>query len=216
MVKLLIVGATGLVGTLVLERALADDRVSRVIALTRRPIAPRDKLENVVVDFANLPDGAAWWSVDGVVSALGTTRATAASRSAYRAVEFDFPIAIARQARAQGATRFALTSSVGANPRSPFVYPRTKGELEAGLKTLGFPSLTIVRPGVLDGPRERFRLDERAAKVIFRVLAPVLPRSLHVSPAGAVAATLMDGAIDAPPGVHLKTNQDMNPGSGPA
>ncbi len=122
MTRLLIAGATGLVGKLVLEQALADKRVSRVIALTRRPIASSDKLENVVIDFSDMPDQAAWWSVDGVVSALGTTRATANSRSAYRAVDYDYPLAVACHARDHGATHFALTSSLGADPRSPFVY----------------------------------------------------------------------------------------------
>jgi uncharacterized protein YbjT (DUF2867 family) len=210
MTRLLIAGATGLVGQLVLEQALADQRVSRVIALTRRPIASSDKLENVVIDFSDMPSQAAWWSVDGVVSALGTTRATANSRSAYRAVDYDYPLAVARHARDHGATHFALTSSLGADPRSAFVYTRTKGELELELKKLGFPSLTIVRPSVLDGHRVQRRLDERMANIIFRMLAPVLPRRLRISPARAVAAALIDAAIEGPPGVHLKTNEDMH------
>lgn len=210
MARLLIAGATGLVGKLVLEQALVDKRVSQVIALTRRPIAPSNKLENVVIDFSNMPDQAAWWSVDGVVSALGTTRAMANSRAAYRAVDYDYPLAVARHARDHGATHFALTSSLGADPRSPFVYTRTKGELELELKKLGFLSLTIVRPSVLDGHREQQRLSERMAKIIFRMLAPVLPRRLRISPATAVAASLIEGAIQAPPGVHLKNNDDMS------
>jgi uncharacterized protein YbjT (DUF2867 family) len=209
MTRLLIAGATGLVGKLVLEQALADKRVSRVIALTRRPIASSPKLENVVIDFSDMPDQAAWWSVDGVVSALGTTRAATSSPSAYRAIDYDYPLAVARHALDHGATLFALTSSLGADPRSRFVYTRTKGELELELKKLGFPSLTIVRPSVLDGHREQQRRDERTARIIFRMLAPVLPRRLRISPASAVAAALIDGAIDAPPGIHLKNNEDM-------
>lgn len=210
MTRLLIAGATGLVGKLVLEQALADKRVSRVIALTRRPIASSDKLENVVIDFSAMPDQAAWWSVDGVVSALGTTRATTKSRSAYRAIDYDYPLAVARHTRDHGATHFALTSSLGADPRSRFVYTRTKGELEFELKKLGFPSLTIVRPSVLDGHRQQPRLEERMAKIIVRMLAPVLPRRLRISPASAVAACLIEGAIAAPPGIHIKNNEDMN------
>jgi uncharacterized protein YbjT (DUF2867 family) len=166
MTELLIVGATGLVGSLVLKQAIADKRVSRVIALTRRPIAPVDKLENVVVDFSHLPDQAAWWSVDGVVSALGTTRAAGNSRSAYRAIEYDYPLVVARHARDRGAMRFALTSTLGADPRSRFVYTRTKGELEAELEKLGFPSLTIFRPSVLAGDREQQRFVESMAQTV--------------------------------------------------
>ena len=209
MTRLLIVGATGLVGKLVLEQALADARVSRVVALTRRPIAPRDRLENVVIDFSKMPDHANWWSVDGVVSALGTTRATTQSAADYRTIDYDYPLAVARHARAHGATRFALTSSLGADPRSRFAYTRLKGELEAGLKQLGFPSLTIVRPSMLEGPRAQERPNERTVTAMFRLLAPVLPRRWRISPAGVVAAALLEGAVAAPPGVHVMHNEDM-------
>ena len=210
MTRLLIAGATGLVGQQVMIQALADVRISKVIALTRRPIPTSDKLENVVIDFSDMPNQADWWSVDGVVSALGTTRAQTRSHSAYRAIDYDYPLSIARHARDHGATRFALTSSLGANPRSRFAYTRNKGELESDVGKLGFPSLTIVRPSVLDGHREQQRTDEYIAQIIVKMVAPVLPRWLRVSPASAVAALLIDGAVAAPTGIHLKTNNDMS------
>jgi uncharacterized protein YbjT (DUF2867 family) len=207
--KLLVIGATGLVGNEVVEQAIADPRVSQIIALTRRPIKARGRLENVVVDFGDLPEEGAWWSVNAVVSALGTTRAAAGSRAGYRAVDYDYPLAVARHARAHGAARFALVSSLGANPRSRFAYARTKGELELEVSKLGFHSLTIVRPSVLGGSREQRRPEERAAQIAVKALARLLPRRLRLSPASAVAALLLDGALEAAPGVHLKTNKDM-------
>ncbi len=209
MTKLLIAGATGLVGKLALERALADERVSRVIAFTRRPIAPNEKLENVVIDFSVMPEKADWWAVDGVIGALGTTRAATSSPDTYRTIDYDYPLAIARHAREHGATRFALVSSLGADPRSRFAYTRLKGELEQALKQRGFPSLTIVRPSVLDGHRERQRPGERRAQVIFRLLAPLLPRRLRISSASAVAAALVEGAVAGAPGVHVRHNEDL-------
>ncbi len=209
MTSLLIAGATGLVGRLVLEQALADERVSRVVTLSRQPVAANGKLETIVLDFSAIPDTAPWWAVDGVVSALGTTRAKTPAASAYKVIDHDYPLAVARHARAHGATRFALVSSLGANPRSLFAYTRLKGELEAELKTLSFPSLTIVRPSVLGGQREQRRRDERAAMIIVKALAPVLPGRLRVSPASAVAACLLEAAIAAPPGVHLRHNENL-------
>lgn len=207
--RLLIAGATGLVGKLVLQQALADPRVERVIALTRRPIAARDKLENVVIDFANIPAEAEWWAVDGVVCALGTTRAAAGSAAAFRTIDYDYPLAVARHARAHGATRFALTSSLGADPGSLLLYPRTKGELERDLRAVGYPSLTILRPSLLGGDRGEQRGTENLASIVIRMLTPVLPRRLHISPAGVVAAALVEAAIAGPPGVHVRTNDDM-------
>jgi len=209
MARLLIVGATGLVGQQVVAQALADPRVSHIVALTRRAMAPHERLENVVLDFADLPRDAAWWAVDGVGCAMGTTRAKTSSPERYREIDFGYPLAVARLAREHGATRFALTSSLGADAKSRFAYPRLKGELEEALQGLGYPSLTIVRPSVLDGDRAERRVGERTYAIALRLLAPLVPRRLRVSPARAVAATLLDGAIAGTPGVHLKYNEDM-------
>jgi uncharacterized protein YbjT (DUF2867 family) len=209
MTRLLIVGATGLVGQQVVAQALGDARVSRVVALTRRAMPSHERLENVVIDFADLPREADWWAVDGVVCAMGTTRAKTSSPDVYRQIDYGYPLAIARLAREHGATRFALTSSLGADARSRFAYPRLKGELEEALTGLSFPSLTIVRPSVLGGDRAERRLGEHAYATALRLFAPLVPRRLRVSAASAVAATLLDGAVAGPPGVHFKYNDDM-------
>ena len=209
MTRLLIVGATGLVGQQAVTQALADARVRHVVALTRRAMPPQDRLENIVADFADLPRQADWWAVDGVVCAMGTTRAKTRAPEMYRRIDHDFPLAVARLARDHGATRFALTSSLGADARSRFAYPRLKGELEEALMGLGYPSLTIVRPSVLGGDRAERRVGERAYAIALRLLAPLVPRRLRVSPATAVAASLLDGAVGGLPGVHFKYNEDM-------
>lgn len=209
MTILLVAGATGLVGATVVQQALADPRVSEVIALTRRPIPSRDKLRNIVADFSNLPANADWWVVDAVISALGTTRATTKSSADYRRIDYEYPLTIARIARAHGATRFALVSSLGADPHSRFEYTRLKGELESALQQLGYLSLTIVRPSVLVGDRAESRTTERLAQIGTRLLGPLLPRRLRVSPASMVAASLLKSALEGPAGVHILTNDDM-------
>lgn len=209
MTRLLIAGATGLVGNRVLELALADPRIDYVIALTRRPIALRNGMENVVINFADMPPNADFWSVDAVICALGTTRGQSQSQSIYRTVDHDYPLAVARHARSHGATRLGQVSSLGADPRSRFAYTRTKGELERDLMALGYPSLTIVRPSVLDGHRDHTRFAERMAGSLLKALVPIVPRKWRISPANAVAACLIEGVIEAPPGIHLKTNENM-------
>lgn len=209
MSTLLIAGATGLVGRHALAQALADARIAHVVALTRRPIAPHPKQQNVVIDFARLPADAAWWKADGVISALGTTRSSTPSDATYLAIDRDYPLAVARHALSNGATRFALVSSLGANSLSRSTYLRTKGQLEEELGRLGFPSLTIVRPSVLDGEREVNRIDERMALAVLKVLKPVLPSQWKPSSARVIATLLIEGALAAPPGVYIKKNQDM-------
>ena len=78
--KLLLVGATGLVGRHVLEVALADARVDQVIVVARRPLSPHPKMRALEVDFDHLPDTADWWHADAVICTLGTTMRAAGPR----------------------------------------------------------------------------------------------------------------------------------------
>src|SRR5690606_23303687 len=92
MTRLLLAGATGLVGDITLQRALASPRVQHVVAPTRRPLAAHPKLLNPIIDFDALPDAADWWRVDAVACALGTTIRDAGSQDAFRRVDHDYPL----------------------------------------------------------------------------------------------------------------------------
>ena len=199
MTTLLIAGATGLVGKQVLAQALADAAVTRVIAPTRRPIDAHPKLDNPVVDYDHLPGFVA----DAVVCTLGTTRKQAGSDAAFRKVDFDYVLAIAKAAREGGAMAFALTSSVGANAASSFLYMRTKGEIEEAIAALGYASYTVVRPAGLIGERADKRLGEQIGNGLARGLSLLLPRRYRPVKAEAVAKTLLRAALDATPGRHL-------------
>jgi len=202
-VKLLLVGATGLVGSHVLRQALDDARISAVVAPVRRPLASHAKLDAPVVDFDNLPVDALWWQADAVVCALGTTMKQAGSRDAFRRVDHDYPLAVAKLARQQGTPAYVLNSAVGANAGSRFFYNQVKGELEHHLAGCGFASLTFVRPGLISGPRPEFRAGERTAEVILKALGPLLPRRVRVNPADNIARALLEAAIEAKPGVSI-------------
>ncbi|MCZ7009906.1 NAD-dependent dehydratase, partial [Salmonella enterica] len=82
--RVMLLGATGLVGGLTLRRLLDDPRCSAVIAPARRPLDLRHaKLENPVLAFDALPAEAGWARVDAVICALGSTIAQAGSREAF-------------------------------------------------------------------------------------------------------------------------------------
>jgi uncharacterized protein YbjT (DUF2867 family) len=203
MTRILLVGATGLVGRHVLAKALADSRIDSVVAPTRRELPAHTKLTNPLVDFAALPADADWWPADAAICTLGTTRAAAGSDEAFRAVDYDYPLAVARIALRHGAQCFALNSSLGADARSRLLYPRTKGEVERDLQALDFPSLTIVRRGLIGGDRDEFRAGERVASVVLGVLGPLLPPRYRISPANKIADALIEAAITGAPGLHF-------------
>ncbi len=209
MTKVLLAGATGLVGGMALQLLLADARVSRVVAPTRRALPPHAKLLNPIVDSESLPRDAGWWAVDKAICALGTTRAKAGSAAAFRAIDYDYVLAVATHARAAGATAFALTSSVGAKARSWFLYTRTKGELEEAITRLDFPSLTILRPGFIGGDRVEKRPVERIIAALLRRIGPILPASARISPAPAIAALLVEAALRGAAGRHIVDSAEI-------
>lgn len=203
MTTLMLVGATGLVGGAVLRQAQDDARVTRIVAPTRRKLSPHPKLENPLVDFQNLPAEATWWAVDSVICTLGTTIRKAGSQEAFRRVDHDYPLAVARHARQHGARAFALNSATDADPRSRFFYNRVKGEVEAAIRAVGFPSLTIVRPALIGGDREEFRPTEFVAMRLLRLADPLLPRRYRVVPHERIASVLLEAAVTAQPGEHI-------------
>lgn len=201
--KLLLSGPTGLVGSHVLQLALNDNRISEVIALTRHPLPQHPKLLAPVVDYDNLPADASWWRANAVICTLGTTMKKAGSKEDFRRVDYEYPLAVARLARAQGTPVFVFNSAMGADVASRFFYSRVKGETEQALASCGFASLTLVRPGLISGERQEFRLGERCAEWLLKVLGPLLPKSWRANPAANIAAALLTAALEARPGTRV-------------
>ena len=181
----LIAGASGLVGREILQGLLSDDGVTAIHSLGRRELTLQDpKLTQHRVDFQALPDLP---RIAEAYIALGTTIKVAGSQKAFRAVDFDAVVAVAKAAKDAGATRLGVVSAMGANARSGLFYNRVKGQMEDALAALGFDALVIARPSFLAGDRESLgqpvRRGEGLALSVSRWLAPLIPwnyRSIDV------------------------------------
>ena len=207
--KLLLAGATGLVGGHVLAQALADPRIDAVVAPARRALPAHPKLHAPAVDFDALPDDASWWAADAAISALGTTIRNAGSQEGFRRVDHGYQLAVAKLAGRHGTPVFVLNSALGADPASRVFYNRVKGELERDLASLDFASLTFVRPGLIGGERRENRPAERAALALLGILGPVLPRAWRINPARRIAAAMIEAAIAARPGTHVLSSAEL-------
>lgn len=205
-----VAGASGLIGRELL--AQLDD--TPVLALVRRPLAdlpPNALRREAVVDLQALPAGLP--APRRVFIALGTTMAQVGSREAFRAVDFDAVVAVARAARARGATHCGLVSALGADAHATVFYNRIKGEAEAALIALGFERLVIARPSLLDGHREALgqprRPGEAWALRLLRPLASLIPKPWRPISADRVARA-MRLALDQPgPAVQVLESAAM-------
>jgi len=191
--SVIIAGATGLVGREILAQLLADDTVGEVHSLGRRaPAVAHPKLQAHVVDFTTLPSLP---QADEVYLALGTTIKVAGSQAAFRAVDYDANLAVAKAALAAGVKKAGLVSAMGADARSKVFYSRVKGELEEALKQLPFDGLAIARPSLLVGDRaslgQPHRPGETIGFAIGRALVFLIPANYKPVEAKAVAQALL-------------------------
>jgi len=195
------------VGQAVLAALLADKTYSAVHYVGRRKLTlQHPKLVQHVGEllvpstFSGLPH------IDDCFIALGTTIKVAGSQEAFRAVDFDAVVAVARAAQAQGATKLGVVSAMGASARSPVFYNRVKGEMEDALGGLGFKTLVIARPAMLAGNREALdqpsRAGERIGLSITRMFKPLIPANYQSIAAADVAAALVKAVRNQKPGVH--------------
>ena len=199
MANILIAGATGLIGSHLVQQ-LAPDRVDEVLLLVRRPIAPLHAHHHQwVSDFMPLALPPVSDNADAVICALGTTIKQAGSREAFAEVDFGRVLDLARAAKQAGYRRFVVVSSLGADADAGNFYLATKGRMEAALVALQFDSLTIAQPSLLLGKRSTFRLGERIAQVLFSGLSFIFIgplRTYRPVQAEDVAAVLIRVALD--------------------
>ena len=205
--RAVVAGGTGLVGSHLLDE-LAWRRVP-TLALGRREGRPRPALEWRVKDLAALGPGDIPAGTDVAFCCLGTTLRAAGSQEAFRAVDHGMVLAFARACRAAGVTQFHAVSAMGASLRSPFFYSRVKGEAERDLQALGFPTLVLYRPGLIDGERAERRPGEGAALAFGRALRPLLPGNARPVRAQAIARAMVLGARAAPPGTTVLASRQV-------
>ncbi|MBI0328681.1 NAD-dependent dehydratase [Burkholderia plantarii] len=202
--KLLLLGATGLVGSRTLQLALSHDGISEVIAPTRKPLAPADKLVNPVGPrIEALLPALMSYKPDAAVCALGTTQALAGSREAFRHVDYELPVVFGKALHEAGVETYAIVTALGSSPASAAFYYRVKGEVERDIQRIGFRSLTICRPSLIGGKRNEAQGGMGPlALTLAEFLGPVLPKKFRVNRADVIASSLLDAVIAAKPGCN--------------
>jgi uncharacterized protein YbjT (DUF2867 family) len=187
------------VGGHLVRELVGRPEYSHVTVLVRRKLDfAHPKLTQRVVDFDHLETHGDAFAVDDVFCCLGTTIKKAGSQPAFRKVDFDYPLAMGRLAKAQGARRFLIVTAMGANAGSSIFYNRVKGEVENALAELGLPALLIFRPSLLLGERQEQRFGESVAAAVTKVINPLMVGGLrkYRGIAGLTVARAMVAAAD--------------------
>jgi len=200
----LVAGATGLIGNQLLNLLLDSNRYDIVKAVTRKPIHQiHQKLENLVIDFDQLHVDSILLKADDVFCCLGTTIKQAGSKPAFKKVDYEYPLTLARLTKELGAEQYLLVSSLGAKKNSSFFYNRVKGEIEEAVASIGFDALHIFRPSLLLGHRSEKRSGEGAATFLFKYFNFLIPRKYDAIDSDKVAKAMLHYATLEQRGVHI-------------
>ncbi len=174
----IIIGATGLVGSTLVEQILENSAYSKVVLLLRKPLnISHSKLIQEIMDFDKLD--ATKIMGDDLFCAMGTTLAKAGSKEAQYKIDCTYPYEIGKIAKANGVKQYILVSAVGANFESSNFYLRTKGDLEKKIESLGFQNFVSLRPSMLLGDRGEFRFGEKIGTILSNILSQLLFGSLR-------------------------------------
>ena len=170
----IVVGATGLTGTSLVKRLCENDEYVSVTVIARRELAfTHPKLEVKIRNFDTLEEKDIELANE-LYCCLGTTIKKAGSREEFEKVDFEYPLTIASLAKKRGIPHMLVITAMGANENSPFYYNRVKGKLEHDLMEIGLQRLSIIRPSLLVGEREEFRLGEKVGEQVSKFVKPLL------------------------------------------
>lgn len=171
----LVFGATGLIGSYVVEQLCADDRYDCVRVFARRSVPTAcHKVEVIVTNFEDISTTADSIVGTDLFMCLGTTLRAAGSQERQRFIDQQLPLDIAALAHKNGVANYLFVSSIGANASSKNFYARIKGETEQRLHDYPFVRRVLLRPSMLLGPRKETRLAESIGKVLVVLLKPFL------------------------------------------
>jgi len=152
--NILLIGASGLIGSELVQLLLRDDKIKTVKVFVRKSLAITDqKLREILVDFEHLEDFKHEFQGDALFCCIGTTRKKTPDLEAYKAIDYGIVLAAANLARSNQVPQVHLVSAIGAAVSSKIFYNRLKGEIEKDLLKLDFPTIVIYQPAMLIGKR---------------------------------------------------------------
>ena len=167
----LVIGATGATGRELVKLLIADIEVEKVTIFVRNaPVIDHEKLIVHVIDFNKIQNHKDLIKGDVLFSALGTTKKDAGGKKEQYLVDYTFQHEFAKIAAINGVENYSLVSSVGANSKSSFLYPKTKGELEEAVKKLSFRKIDIFQPPMLIRQPDLMRAGEKSGIKILNKL----------------------------------------------
>lgn len=210
--KATIIGATGLIGSQLLEYVLRDKSFSEVVILVRRKFEnTHPKLKVQQIDFSDLQSFDSSIIPGSIIfCAVGTTKnKVKGDLEKYRSIDYDIAVNAAKFGLEKGCKSFILVSSIGANSKSSNFYTRLKGEIEERISSLQYPSFQVFRPSILLGNRKEFRFGEKIAKYVMSLFSFVMPDKFKPIQSKNVALAMLNASKEKKKGTYVYTYKEI-------
>jgi uncharacterized protein YbjT (DUF2867 family) len=167
------------------------------------------KLQNIVADLDTLTEHHDQLKADDVFCCLGTTIKQAGSQAAFRKVDYDYPLELAKLTKNQGASQFLIITALGSDAKSGIFYNQVKGEVEQAIDAVGFDSYHIFRPSLLLGERTEKRAGEGAATVVYKALGFMIPLKYKAIDSAKVAKAMLHFAKQNSKGKFIHESREL-------
>lgn len=175
----ILLGASGLTGSYVLEKLINDSNYDEIIVFSRSSLdVEHSKLKVIECDLLNLEDQKDFFNADEVFVCIGTTNNKTPNKKLYREIDFGIPVTAAQLCRENKIDTIIVISSLGASSKSSVFYTKTKGEMEESILEMEIPNTYLLRPAIIMGRRKEKRVGETLGKMITFLINPLLSGSL--------------------------------------
>jgi uncharacterized protein YbjT (DUF2867 family) len=206
----LVVGSTGLIGSQLLKLLLIDEYYTHVTAIARSPLPiANEKLSVIIADADTIEAQKNKLVANDVFCCLGTTIKKAKTKEAFRRIDFDYPLLIARITKEHGASQYLLVSALGAKKSSSVFYNKVKGEVEEAIRGVDFISYHILQPSLLLGPRIEKREGENSMQKVFTAIDFLIPKKFKAIESMKVARAMIAFAKQQQPGNFIHESHEL-------
>ena len=176
----IIIGATGLTGDILLKKLLIDQRYDKIKIFTRKPLRLENKkVTEILCNLLELDNYKENFFGNEVFCCIGTTTKKTPDKELYKKIDYGIPVSAAKLCIDNGIKTFAVMSSMGANAKSSIFYNGTKGEMEQAVLELNIENTYILRPSMIGGNRNEFRIAEKIGSILMKVLNPIFIGTLR-------------------------------------
>ena len=199
-------GATGLIGSYLLEFLLKDSDIHLINVVGRNPFhLQHDKINNIVIDFEDVSSiSNSITGSEAVFVSIGTTMSKVnGDKIKYKSVDFDIIFNIANACKQKNINQFIYVSSLGANSSSSNFYLRLKGEIDEAVAKLNLNSTSVFRPSVLLGKRNESRPGEKIMQFVMPLLDFMIPSNSKAIKAEDVAKSMLNTTKNYKSGLHI-------------